>query len=98
VTVRIDIAALQRLAALSLEPAEQEKIAADLQRILDHIDTMASVEVEGIEPMDLGPGSGGQLRPDEPRASLPRDVVFRAAPEARGGHFAVPSVLPADPE
>jgi len=92
----LDVRALERLAALELDPEERERLRGDLQRILAHVDRMAAVDVEGIEPLEAGPGIVPTLREDVPRASLPLEEALRGAPAVRDGHFAVPSVLPPD--
>lgn len=92
----LDLQALERLAALHLDPDERERLQRDLQRILEHVDRMASVDVDGVEPLEGGPGASGALREDTPSPSLPVDEALGNAPGTRAGHFTVPSVLPPD--
>jgi aspartyl-tRNA(Asn)/glutamyl-tRNA(Gln) amidotransferase subunit C len=80
-----------RLARLRLSDAELERMAAELGSVLDHIEKIAQLDLEGVEPTTHVVDVAGALRADEPRPSLPRDVVLAQAPAVADDGFLVPS-------
>jgi aspartyl-tRNA(Asn)/glutamyl-tRNA(Gln) amidotransferase subunit C len=80
-----------RLARLELSEEEVERMADELSTILDHIEKISELDLEGVPPTTHVVEVANALRADEPRPSLPRDVVLAAAPEDADGGFAVPS-------
>ena len=80
-----------RLARLRLDDEEIERIAGELSGILEHVDRIASLDLDGVEPTSHVVSLENVLRPDEPRQSWPRDVVLESAPDPAGGAFRVPS-------
>jgi aspartyl-tRNA(Asn)/glutamyl-tRNA(Gln) amidotransferase subunit C len=80
-----------KLARLELSDEEVERMADELSGILDHIEKISELDLEGVPPTTHVVEVENALRADEPRPSLPRDVVLAAAPEVADGGFAVPS-------
>jgi aspartyl-tRNA(Asn)/glutamyl-tRNA(Gln) amidotransferase subunit C len=80
-----------RLARLELTDEEVERMAGELAKILDHIDKISELDLEGVAPTSHVVDVGSALRADEPRPSLPRDVALAAAPDVADGGFRVPS-------
>src|SRR2546421_10504698 len=80
-----------RLARLQLNDDEVERMAAELSKVLDHIDKIRELDLEDVPPTSHVVDVIGALRPDEPRPSLPVEVALQAAPEPLGGGFGVPS-------
>lgn len=92
----IDDSAVQKvahLARLHLEPAERDAVREDLIRVLDHVQSLASVDVEGVEPLNNPHELSNALREDTPSASLPTDEVLNLAPATHDAWIAVPKVL-----
>jgi aspartyl-tRNA(Asn)/glutamyl-tRNA(Gln) amidotransferase subunit C len=79
------------LARLELSEEEVDRMADELSTILDHIEKISELDLEGVPPTTHVVEVENALRADEPRPSLPRDVVLAAAPEVADGGFAVPS-------
>jgi aspartyl-tRNA(Asn)/glutamyl-tRNA(Gln) amidotransferase subunit C len=79
-----------RLARLRLEPEEEARMREELSGILDHVDRIQSLDLEGVEPTTHVIALENVLREDEPRPSLPAEEALREAPEVEGGRFAVP--------
>ncbi|GAC1491927.1 MAG: Asp-tRNA(Asn)/Glu-tRNA(Gln) amidotransferase subunit GatC [Solirubrobacteraceae bacterium] len=79
------------LARLSLSEEEVERMAADLHKVLDHIEKISELDLEGVPPTSHVVDVTGALRADEPRPSLPRERVLGPAPEIADDGFAVPS-------
>lgn len=80
-----------RLARLSLSEEEVERMVGELSGILEHVDRIGNLDLEGVEPTSHVVKLENVLRPDEPRPSLPRDVALASAPEPRDGAFRAPS-------
>jgi aspartyl-tRNA(Asn)/glutamyl-tRNA(Gln) amidotransferase subunit C len=80
-----------KLARLRLSEEEVETMVGELSGILDHVDRIGNLDLEGIEPTSHVVALENVLRADEPWPSLPRDVALAAAPEPSEGAFRVPS-------
>ncbi|HZO35315.1 MAG TPA: Asp-tRNA(Asn)/Glu-tRNA(Gln) amidotransferase subunit GatC [Solirubrobacteraceae bacterium] len=80
-----------RLARLRLTDEEVDRMAGELSSILDHVERIEELDLEGVPATTHVIEVGNALRADEPRPSLPRDVVLAAAPATQDGGFLVPS-------
>jgi aspartyl-tRNA(Asn)/glutamyl-tRNA(Gln) amidotransferase subunit C len=80
-----------RLARLELSETEVERMASELSGILDHVDRISELDLEGVEPTSHVVALENVWRPDEPRPSLPRERVLEQAPDPAEGAFRVPS-------
>ncbi|MGN6259081.1 MAG: Asp-tRNA(Asn)/Glu-tRNA(Gln) amidotransferase subunit GatC [Solirubrobacterales bacterium] len=80
-----------KLARLRLSDEEVERMVGELSGILEHVDRIGKLDLEGVEPTSHVVALENVLRPDEPRPSLPRDVALAPAPEPSEGAFRVPS-------
>ena len=65
-------------------------MAVELSKVLEHIDKIRELELAGVPPTSHVVDVVNALRPDEPVASLPRELVLAAAPEPVAGGFGVP--------
>jgi aspartyl-tRNA(Asn)/glutamyl-tRNA(Gln) amidotransferase subunit C len=86
-----------RLARLGLTEPEVDKMAEELSKVLDHVERIRELDLEGVEPTSHVIEVGNVLRADEPVPCLRRDVVLGQAPEPVNGGFGVPSPGPAEP-
>jgi aspartyl-tRNA(Asn)/glutamyl-tRNA(Gln) amidotransferase subunit C len=80
-----------RLARLSLTEEELERMAAELSKVLDHIEKIGELDLAGVAPTSHVIDVVNALRADEPRPSLPVEVALAAAPERVNGGFGVPT-------
>jgi aspartyl-tRNA(Asn)/glutamyl-tRNA(Gln) amidotransferase subunit C len=80
-----------RLARLALTDDEVEKMSRELSGILEHVDRIAELDLEGVEPTEHVVDLENVLRPDEPRPSWPRERMLEEAPDPAEGAFRVPS-------
>jgi len=80
-----------RLARLRLSDEEVDRMTGELSSILDHIERISALDLEGVEPTSHVVELENVLRPDEPHESLPRDVALAEAPDADATGFRVPS-------
>jgi aspartyl-tRNA(Asn)/glutamyl-tRNA(Gln) amidotransferase subunit C len=80
-----------RLARLKLTDDEVEQMQTELSSILDHVERIGEVDLEGVEPTAAVVDIENVLRPDEPRPCLPRERALANAPDATEEGFRVPS-------
>lgn len=80
-----------RLSRLRLSEEELDTLTGELASVLDHVDKLAEVDIEGVEPTSHVIPLENVLRTDEPRPSLDRDVALSQAPDPHDGAFRVPS-------
>jgi aspartyl-tRNA(Asn)/glutamyl-tRNA(Gln) amidotransferase subunit C len=80
-----------RLARLRLSDEEVERMSGELSGILDHVERISELDLDGVDPTSHVIALENVLRPDEPRPSWDRDEVLERAPDPAGGAFRVPS-------
>ena len=80
-----------RLARLELTEDEVSRMTGELSAILDHIEKISTLDLDGVPPTSHVVDVPNALRPDEPRPSLPRDVALQNAPAVDEDGFSVPS-------
>jgi aspartyl-tRNA(Asn)/glutamyl-tRNA(Gln) amidotransferase subunit C len=80
-----------RLARLRLSDDEVERMSGELSTILDHIEKIGELDLEGVPPTSHVVEVENVLRPDRPRPSIPRERALEQAPDAAEGGFRVPS-------
>jgi aspartyl-tRNA(Asn)/glutamyl-tRNA(Gln) amidotransferase subunit C len=88
---RAQVLHVARLARLELTDAEVERMTTELSKVLDHIDKIRELDLEGVPPTSHVLDVVNVLRPDEPKPSLPVEVALESAPEPLEGGFGVPS-------
>lgn len=88
-----DIQHTARLARLELTPEETARFGRDLQKILEYIDQLRSVDISGVEPQRQCNRKLDCLREDRVAPSLSRDDALGNAPDIRDGMFRVPRVI-----
>ncbi len=85
-----------RLARLELTEAEVQRMAAELSNVLDHIEKIRELDLEGVPPTSHVVDVVNRLRPDDPAPSLAPEVALASAPEPLEGGFGVPSPAAAE--
>jgi aspartyl-tRNA(Asn)/glutamyl-tRNA(Gln) amidotransferase subunit C len=80
-----------RLARLRLTDEELERMPGELSKILDHVEKMDELDLEGVEPTSHVVDIVNVLREDVPRPCLPRERALAGAPDVAAGGFRVPS-------
>jgi aspartyl-tRNA(Asn)/glutamyl-tRNA(Gln) amidotransferase subunit C len=88
---REEVLHVARLARLALSDEEVERMTRELSAVLDHIEHISELDLEGVPPTTHVIDIAGALREDEPRPSLPREVALEQAPAVEDGGFLVPS-------
>ena len=80
-----------KLARLRLSDEEVERMAGELSKILEHVETMNELDLDGVEPTSHVVDLVNVLREDMPRAGLDRETALEQAPDATETGFRVPS-------
>jgi aspartyl-tRNA(Asn)/glutamyl-tRNA(Gln) amidotransferase subunit C len=80
-----------KLARLKLEDEELERMSKELSGILEHVERIQELDLEGVEPTSHVVELENVLRPDQPRPSWERERVLEPAPDPAHGAFRVPS-------
>jgi aspartyl-tRNA(Asn)/glutamyl-tRNA(Gln) amidotransferase subunit C len=80
-----------RLARLDLSDDEVERMSAELSNVLEHIEKIGELDLDGVPPTSHVVDVVNALRPDEPEPCLPAEVALASAPEPLHGGFGVPS-------
>jgi aspartyl-tRNA(Asn)/glutamyl-tRNA(Gln) amidotransferase subunit C len=80
-----------KLARLGLSEEEVERMAGELSGILEHVDRIAGLDLDGVEPTSHVVELENVLRADVPHESLSPEVALASAPDPVDGAFRVPS-------
>ena len=88
---RDEVLHVARLARLQLSEDEIEPMARELSAVLDHIATIAQLDLDDVAPTTHVVEISGGLRADEPWDSLPCEVALAQAPAVSNDGFSVPS-------
>ena len=78
-----------RLARLRLNEDELREMQQQLSSILDYMNMLQEVDVEGVPPTAQVTDVVNVVRPDEVRPSLPVEEVLAGAPDHEGNYFKV---------
>jgi aspartyl-tRNA(Asn)/glutamyl-tRNA(Gln) amidotransferase subunit C len=92
-TSDFDVKYVAQLARLSLTPAEEEKIGGQLMSILQYIEKLKELNVDGVEPTAHAVPLINVARPDEAKESMPHEEALRNAPATANGLFLVPKIV-----
>ncbi|MEM6267306.1 MAG: Asp-tRNA(Asn)/Glu-tRNA(Gln) amidotransferase subunit GatC [Pseudomonadota bacterium] len=92
------VAKIASLARLNLGEEELERMVPELNNILEWVEQLGEVDVEGVEPMAAVIANTLRLRSDvvdaDPAtAGGKREAVLANAPVAEHGFFGVPKVI-----
>lgn len=80
-----------KLARLKFSEEEIERLAPELSKILEYVEQMNRLGLEGVEPTSHVVKLENVLREDVPRPCLPKERALEQAPEPADGGFRVPS-------
>ncbi len=93
---RLTLAEVEHVALLSrlrLTETEKQKLADDLNVILQQFDRLQAVDTREVPPTAHAMTLTNVFRADTARPSLPRAELLHGAPEARDEFFVVPRVV-----
>jgi len=92
----VDMAHLQRLARLDLEPDEAEALAGDVAEVLAYFDQLAEVDTEGVEELARPVVPARPWRADAVAPSLPQARALELANASQDGYLRVPRTVEED--
>ena len=90
---RGEVQHVARLARLGLSHDEMDRLAAELDHILDAMQALRQLDTSAIPPTAQVIPLRNVMRDDAVRPSWPLEDIVRNAPAMRDGQFLVPPVL-----
>ncbi len=91
--VEIDVKYVAHLARINLTAAEEQKLSAQLGKILGYIEKLKELDVSNVEPTAHAFPLVNITRADEVRPSLSNEDALRNAPGKANGLFIVPKIV-----
>jgi aspartyl-tRNA(Asn)/glutamyl-tRNA(Gln) amidotransferase subunit C len=88
-----DVRKVAKLARLELEEAKITTYANQLERILDYVSHLESIDTEGVLPTTRAVEVVNVTRADGVEATEVREDLLNLAPQREGDFFRVPRIL-----
>jgi aspartyl-tRNA(Asn)/glutamyl-tRNA(Gln) amidotransferase subunit C len=91
----MNVDTIAALARIQLTDKDREHFAEQLEKVLDYVDLLQRVDVEGIEPSShaFEEENVSYLREDAIESSFSQEVALQNAPDKQDGQFRVPKVV-----
>ena len=90
---RAEVAHVARLARIGLSDDEMDRLASELDHILDAMQALRQLDTSAIPPTAQVIPLQNVMRDDVVRPCAPVEEILRNAPATRDGQFLVPPVL-----
>lgn len=90
---RDEVIHVANLARLDLDEAAIDTFAEQIGTILEYVDTLKSVDTEGVAPTSHAISLTNAFREDDVADDFDRDSALANAPEDEDGNFVVPKVV-----
>lgn len=90
---REEVLHVARLARLTFDDAQVERLGSQLSGILEYVEQLGDLHLEGVEPTAHVHAIVNAFRADQVRPSLGAAAVLGNAPQAEGGCFKVEKVI-----
>ena len=88
-----DLNKLEKLAALKVPEEKREEFKKELEKIVNFVDVLNELDLEGIKATVSTMGGTTPLREDTPRPSSVAEFVLKHAPKSDGKSFEVPKII-----
>jgi aspartyl-tRNA(Asn)/glutamyl-tRNA(Gln) amidotransferase subunit C len=88
-----DVRHVALLARLGLSDEQVADLQNEMNSILNHIDQLQHLELEGVEPTTHAVPLVNAMRADEERPSLSHERALKNAPEQKDGAFLIPRIV-----
>jgi aspartyl-tRNA(Asn)/glutamyl-tRNA(Gln) amidotransferase subunit C len=95
---RNEVHRVAKLARLALSDDEADRMADDLDHILEYVEALQGLETAGIEPTAHAIPLATPMRPDLASAGIDPSLAVANAPEAVDTAFVVPKVIEGEDE
>jgi aspartyl-tRNA(Asn)/glutamyl-tRNA(Gln) amidotransferase subunit C len=90
---RQEVEHVAKLARLRLSDEELEHVGTQLSSILDYVDMIQEINLEGVPPTAQVTGLTSVMRPDEVHQTLSREEALQNAAVQQDGMFRVKAVF-----
>ena len=87
-----DVKHVAKLAELELDENDIEKITSQLDKILDHVANVSSVNTEGVPPTSHILDIKNVFREDSAKESVSQEDALKNAPDEESQGFKVPKI------
>ena len=84
---------IAKLSKLKFDDATEEKMKADLQKILAFVEKLNEIDTKGVEPLIYMSEEVNVLREDNVTEATSQEDALKNAPEKDSDYFKVPTVL-----
>ena len=84
---------IAKLSKLKFDASAEEKMKADLEKMLDFVDKLNEIDTEGIDPLIYMSEEINVLREDKVTEETSQEDALKNAPEKDSDYFKVPTVL-----
>ena len=81
------------LARLDLNTEEKTKLKGEIEKIIDYMDVLNTLDTTDVEPMSHVLPVTNVFREDVVKPSVPREDILANAPESDEGAFRVPKTV-----
>lgn len=88
-----DVQKIAQLAKLKFSDEETVKLQSELNKILEYIDQLDELDLDGVEPLENINETSNVFRKDENETWLTTEEALKNAPSRTGKFFKVPKVL-----
>lgn len=88
-----DVEHVSKLSRLSFGEDEKKEFVEKLNSVVDYIEKLEEVDVEGVNPTYHALDIKNVFREDEVKPSFKRKDILNNAPDSEGGCFRVPKVV-----
>lgn len=92
----VDIKTVERIATLSkleFSDSEKQEITGDMNRMLDFVEQLSTVDTEGVKPLIYMLEEEAELRKDEVIETINQQDALKNAPEKDSDFIKVPKVI-----
>lgn len=90
---RADVEKVSLLGRLLLSDAELDKMTQQMGRIVGHVEQLAELNTDNVQPMAHALDMHNVFAEDVPGLSLPREAALANAPKKDAECYRVPAVL-----
>lgn len=90
---REEVLKLAKLSRLEVQEADIEQVKTHLDKMLEHMEALKSLDLSHIEPMTAVDNGTTVLREDIPVQGFSLEQAFMNAPAVENCHFAIPKVI-----
>lgn len=88
-----DVIKISKLARIALTDEEVEKFRTQLSTVLDYVEELKTVNVEGLEEVSQVTGLVNVQRDDKVVTAENHEAIFSQAPEMKDGYYKVKAIL-----